>query len=103
MNTGLIKQLNQLNQNISEIKNKLDSMHNLIICSDDIKCDNTLTTNNLTSNNLSQFLGNVNIFGDLHLDNTKLYLNDNCYLYINNNQLLLINGEKNYIVNLTEI
>ena len=103
MNSGLIKQLNQLQQNITEVKKQLESMNNLIVCDDDIKCNNTLTTTNLTVNNLSHFLGNLNVFGDLHLDNTKIYLNDKCYIFVKDNKLCFNNGEKDMIVNITEM
>ena len=103
MNSGLIKQLNQLQKTITEIKNQLESMNNLIVCDDDIKCNNTLTTTNLTVNNLSHFLGNINVFSDLHLDNTKLYLNPKCYLFVKDDKLCFNNGEKDMLVNITEI
>lgn len=103
MNSGLIKQLNQLQQNITEIKNQLESMNNLIVCDDDIKCNNTLTTTNLTVNNLSHFLGNLNIFGDIYLNQTKIYLNNNCYLFVKDNKLYFNNGETDMLVSLTDM
>jgi hypothetical protein len=102
MNSNLIKQINQLQQNISELQKQLESMNDLIVCNNDVKCD-TLTSNNVTVNKLSQVLGNLNVFGDLHLENTKFYLNNNCHLYMKDNKLCFNNGEKDMLVALTEM
>jgi hypothetical protein len=104
MNTSLIKQLNNLQQTITELKNKLENINtNMVISNDDIKCENTLTTNNLTVNNLTQILGNVNLYGDLYLDSSKIHFNDSCYLFVKDNILCFNNGNKDMLVNLTEI
>jgi hypothetical protein len=102
MNSSLVKQLNQINQNIIDIHNKIQSLNDTIICNNDIKCD-TIVCNNSSINNLSQILGNLNIFGNLHLDNTKFYLNETCYLFMKENQLCFNNGEKDMLVSLTEL